>query len=405
MSFQGIIDTTLREGQQSPLLFQTKKFRFNLEEKRILIDTLIRLGVSLFEFFSPAVSDTEEKEFLELRAYAQDRGPNKIRFLAHCRCRFEDIEKSVQSGFSGLNLYMSVSKKALRFNYERKPVEIRKLISRVVAETRHRYPHLYLRFSVEDAFRTPLEDVFQVYDQIQDSVNTLGLSDTVGVATPPLVEERVRALKRRYPDKPLECHFHNDRGLALANTITAIGNGVEFVDSSIWGLGERSGIVSTTALLFNLYHIDSRYVKNYELNLCYPLNALMESMLGLSIPYSEPVSPVNRIHIAGVHQKAVIRNKSLYEGNNLEPFGVLENRLLLGPLSGWNNIYRYLKKVKNYDITEHQAKEIAREFKTRAYRVGELDNPEDLLEVITRNNLMPRFSTRSCGLGSKIDKQ
>jgi len=55
MAFKGIIDTTLREGQQSPLLFDSRKYRFDLEDKKNLVNALIRLGVSHIEFFSPRV--------------------------------------------------------------------------------------------------------------------------------------------------------------------------------------------------------------------------------------------------------------------------------------------------------------------------------------------------------------
>jgi homocitrate synthase len=75
------------------------------------------------------------------------------------------------------------------------------------------------------------------------------------------------------------------------------------------------------------------------------------------------VSLTNRTHIAGVHQKAVLSSSNTYEAHNLNLFGVTKNQLLLGPLTGWNFIYYYLKEIENFLITKEQAVEIAQEFK------------------------------------------
>lgn len=54
--------------------------------------------------------------------------------------------------------------------------------------------------------------MFRMYDKVHQLVNTFGMPDTVGIATPTIVAERIKALKERYPKVDLECHFHNDRG-------------------------------------------------------------------------------------------------------------------------------------------------------------------------------------------------
>ena len=85
----------------------------------------------------------------------------------------------------------------------------------LLEDVRRNHPGLTLRFSGEDAFRTPLDALFRVYDPLVEYVDRLGMPDTVGVARPPVVTSRVRALRERYPHTPLELHFHDDRGLAL----------------------------------------------------------------------------------------------------------------------------------------------------------------------------------------------
>lgn len=390
-SFRGIIDTTLREGQQSPLLFDHKKYRFHYEEKRDIVFALIELGITTMELFSPVVSDLEAKELARLKDEARAASPRPLTLLGHCRCHPEDIQRTMDLGFDGLNLYMSASRIAQEHNYRKSFEEIFEIILRTIVDTRDRWPSITLRFSVEDAFRTPMDNITTIYDAIAPYVNTLGMPDTVGIATPDLVRERVSFLKNRYPHHALECHFHNDRGLSVINALTAVQCGAEYIDASVWGLGERSGITSLTGLLFNLHKTDPSVCTRFNLDLCYPLNVLMATLLKTQVPYTECVSLTNRTHIAGVHQKAVLNHHTSYEGNDLAHFGVTTNQLLLGPLSGWNTIYYYTKEILNYRISPAQAKEISTEFKNQADRIHAEHSPEDLLRSIISRYELPHL--------------
>ena len=382
INFKGFIDTTLREGQASPLMFDTRKYFFSPEEKKKIIEALIRLGLSHFEFYSPVVGKKEREDFLAIKEYVRKMSPKKVVLIAHCRCHPDDINQAVKAGFGGLNLYMGLSAEAEK-NYGKSFLETLKLIKDLVVSTRKKYPYLWLRYSGEDAFRTPLKRIFRVYDEIAPYVDTFGTPDTTGIATPDLVKKRIRSLKKRYPKNNLECHFHNDSGYALINTITAIENGAEYIDSTIWGMGERSGISSITGTLLNLYYLDSNLTKNYNLDLCYPVNVLMGSILKMQVPYNEPVSLTNRTHIAGVHQKAVLNVKKSYEAYSLEKFGVTKKQLLLGPLTGWNFIYYYLKEMCDFIISPEEAKKITSEFKERVEEIRENQiKPEELLDQI-----------------------
>lgn len=387
-----IVDTTFRDGQQSPLLFDTEKYRFTLEEKKQLLAGLIELGVTHFEFFSPVVGEAEAEDVRELIAYARTLTEKPLYFLGHCRTNPLDIEKALEVGCNGLNLYLGVSPLAQKHNAQKSLEESVTLAWEVIQATRQAHPDLYVRFSAEDAFRTPLEDVFYLYDAVYPYVNTLGMPDTVGIAEPEDVVIVVTRLQERYPTVSLECHFHNDRGLALANVNAAVRAGVRYVDASIWGLAERSGIPSVTGVLFNLSKRYPEIASQYNLSQCYPLNVLMASILGTLVPYTEPVSLTNRTHTAGVHQKAVLNEKKVYEAHNLHDFGVDKNQLLLGPLSGWHLIYYYLKEVENFVISKEQARLIAQEFKARTAEIGRRKKPEELLLEIAEAQGLSRHT-------------
>lgn len=391
--FQGIIDLTLRDGQQSPLLFHARKYRFDVKEKLTLLDGLIRLGVRTFEWFSPVVSPTEAQDFREIKAALGDGPARGVRFLAHVRCHRDDIEQALRAGFDGLNMYLSVTNVEHKMGPGRTRESLAETAERTLAEVRRDHPGLYLRFSVEDCFRTPHDEIFAVFDRIVPHVQTIGIPDTVGAATPDSVRALLAALGARYPDTDIECHFHNDRGLSVINALTAVRCGAAYIDASVWGLAERSGITSLTALLLNLHEEAPALVAPYSLELCYPVNILMGSILNLPVPYAEPVSLINRTHAAGVHQKAVMNHGAAYEGHDLARFGVTKHQLLLGPLSGWNLLRHYLREVLLYDVGPELAREITREFKERADRMGRANPPEKILLEIVRERGVPSLDT------------
>jgi homocitrate synthase len=393
INFKGFIDTTFRDGQASPVLFDSYKYYFSLAEKKQLIEALLDLGVRHFEFFSPIVSQTEKKHFCAIKKHIRSLGISDALLLAHCRCHKEDVDQAIKAGFDGLNLYIGLSKNAQEI-YGKNLDELLKLAIDTLKRVRNKHPHIWLRFSGEDAFRTKLSDLFTVYDQVVNFVDTIGTPDTTGTATPETVSKRIKALKKRYPRVNLECHFHNDRGLATANTLAAVQNGAEYIDSSVWGIAERSGITSITSALLNLFYLDPNIVKNYKLEASYPLNVLMASILKQQVPWQEPVSLTNRTHIAGVHQKGVLTGHG-YEAHHLEKFGVSKHQLLLGPLSGWNFIYYYLKEIENYILTEEQAKEISTEFRKTLNKKNRKIKPEKVLHQIASKHSLVRIEISS----------
>lgn len=378
-----LIDTTLRDGQQSPLLFDSKKYLFTLDDKKKILEILIKLGVKYFELFSPIVSQKEKKDFTELRRFVDTNFKDqKIKLLAHCRCHIQDINQAIHAGSDGLNLYIGTSPNSQKSNHGKNLDQIIDLVAPIVTSVRRLHPTLHLRFSGEDAFRTPIKDLFKVYDQVANYVDLFGTPDTVGIATPRDVCDRINELKNRYPKIDLETHFHNDRGLAIINAISAVDAGAKFIDTSIWGLAERSGIPSTTSILFNLNIKNPKLVKDYNLNLCYPVNITMASILKMQVPFNEPVSLTNKTHSAGVHQQAVLKNKNVYEAHNLEMYGVDKSEILLGPLSGWHLIAYYLREILGYELTDDEAKQISDEFKSQTNKINKRNNPEKLLLAI-----------------------
>ncbi len=377
-----IIDTTLREGPQSPLMHDHYKYFFSTQDKIDIVNALILFGVKFIELFAPNVSAQEAHDFAEVKAVRDALVYQKgyAFLLSHVRCHPEDVEAAIKAGADGLNMYIGTSDVSVRHKHGYSIDDIARRARDLIEDIQRNHPSLVVRFSGEDAFRTNENDLFRVYDEIAPHVHRFGTPDTVGVATPSTVADRVRALRERYPRLALEGHFHDDRGFALVNALEAVRNGMQYINTTLLGIGERSGITSMTALLFNLY-IEREYdhLEGYTLRAAYPINVMMADKLRKLVPSKEPVSLTNRTHTAGVHQKAVLNSSATYEAFPLDQFGVSESEILLGPLSGWNVIHYFLHEICGYELEEATAKELAARFKNRASALSHTMSPAALL--------------------------
>jgi len=383
-----IIDTTLREGSQSSLLHDHYKYFFSQDDKVEVARALIIFGVKFIELFSPFISPREKDDFAAIKAVRDELIMQKgyTFLLAHVRCHPDDISAAIDAGADGLNLYIGLSTTSRTYSHGKDLPTIVKQVRPLIEDVRKNHPHLILRFSGEDAFRTSEHDLFQVYDEVAPLVDRFGTPDTVGIATPTSVAKRIRCLRERYPTIDLEGHFHDDRGFSLINALEAVQAGMRYINTTLLGIGDRSGITSTTALLYNLY-IDKQYdhLEGYNLRGAYPINVMFASKMKKLVPSKEPVSLTNRTHTAGVHQKALLNNAATYEAFPLDQFGVTESEILLGPLSGWNIVHYFLKEIKYYNVGEATARQIAAVFKERVYEMGPEESPTQLLLDIAEN--------------------
>ncbi len=384
-----LVDTTLREGAQSSLLHDHHKYFFDRADKTEIVRALIVYGVRFIELFAPIVGPRERDDLAAIQAMRDElvtqRGYTFL--LAHVRCHADDVRSAIEANFDGLDFYIGTSAQTRSSSHGKSLDQIVNEARSLIEQVRRDHPQLILRFSGEDAFRTADDQLFRVYDEIVPLVDRLGTPDTVGAATPAAVARRVTALRERYPETDIEGHFHDDRGLALVNALEAARSGMRYVDTSILGIGDRSGITSMTALLLNLF-IDQDYdrFEGYNLRGSYPINVMLASKLRKLVPSKEPVSLTNRTHTAGVHQKAVLHDSGSYEAHPLDQFGVSESEILLGPLSGWNVIYYFLKEIKYFKLDESVAKQIASAFKAQVYSLGPDESPAEVLIEIAEKD-------------------
>ena len=249
-----IIESTLREGEQFVNAFFTTG-------QKIRIATLLdAFGVEYLELTTPAASPQSEKD---LRAIV--KLGLRTRILTHTRCAMEDVKLAVDTGVHGVDVVIGTSSYLREFSHGKSIDQIIDLAHGVLEFLLKQ--NVEVRFSTEDSLRSNPEDLYRVYEAVdQIGVHRVGVADTVGIGTPRQIYDLVSELRRRVK-ADIEFHGHNDTGCAIANAFSALEAGATHIDTSVLGIGERNGITSLGGLVARLYAVNPGMVSKYNLPL------------------------------------------------------------------------------------------------------------------------------------------
>jgi homocitrate synthase len=361
------VETTLREGEQ---FFSA---HFTSEQRKTIAQALDAFGVEYLELTSPAASPQSARD-LEMIANLG----LKTRVLTHTRCHLDDVRLAVEHGAQGVNVLFATSEQLRHVSHGR---TFEQLIEQ--AQTVISYLQQYnveIRFSCEDAFRTPLEDLLRVYKPVAATgIHRIGLADTVGIATPTQVAEVVRAV-RAAVDCDMEFHGHNDTGCAIANAFCAYMHGVTHIDVTILGIGERNGITPLGGFIARLASLDKKLVERYNLSLLPELDQMIADMVGVQIPFNNYITGATAFtHKAGMHTKAVLADPGSYEVLDPSLFGRSRTVATVHRLTGWHAISERAREL-GIILSESQARAAAARIKAMAdERVLEPGDLDDLL--------------------------
>ena len=295
-----ILDSTLREGEQTPGV------SFTVGQKIALAKRLDTFGVDFIELGHPAVSPDvyEAVEALnDLDLIAEK--------MAHGRAAKSDINDVVAIGVGWMGIFFGTSPLSLKHKFN-----ITKSEALIRIETAVKYGKdkgLNLRFTAEDASRTDLDFLIQVGQLVQKAgVDRFSLADTVGCLTPTQTKKLVSRIVSEL-DIPVHVHCHNDFGMATANALSALESGAQCVDVAVNGLGERCGLpplAEVVTALTNIYKING----NWDLGLIPELTDMVASFSKLDSNANQPIIGKNAFtHKAGLHVKAVVKEPKSYE--------------------------------------------------------------------------------------------
>lgn len=242
-------DVTLRDGEQQAGV------EFSAHEKVRIASILAEAGIHRIEAGLPAVSPADEAA---VRAIAsEDLGDAEV--YAFSRCMVDDVKLAIDCGAKGVVMEIPSSHHLMEKAY-RWPVE--KAIDLAVEATSYAKDHgLKVTFFPIDATRASITNYMDMITTVatQGHADAVALVDTFGVLSPHAVSYFARKTREAL-DVPLETHFHMDFGMGVANTILAVTEGVEVIQTTVTGIGERSGNTpteETIMALLTMYGIDT----------------------------------------------------------------------------------------------------------------------------------------------------
>jgi len=372
-----ISDTTLRDGEQAP------GASLNSEEKLQVAKKLDALGVDSIETGFPA-SSKEEFDAVRLISASVKRPI----LTALSRCLKGDIEKT-KDAFRGnprwgISLFLGTSPFLRKFSLDKSQEELLAILREAIGLAR-KYT-LNVAFGAEDATRTEPEFLYRVYrEAISAGAVVIGVPDTVGRLLPDEVKGLINGIRDNVPniDKVLlATHFHNDLGLAVANSLAAVQSGANIVQCTINGLGERAGNASLEEFVVALAAREDHYGlhTNIRTKRLYETSRLVADLTGLETSANKPIVGKNVFATeAGIHQAALLRDRMTYEFIRPEDVGQSGTRIVLGRHSGKHAVYDRLRKLGfNFEGKDGSGKldEIYKKFKKTASTKKEVGEEE-----------------------------
>lgn len=329
-----IFDTTLRDGEQSPGAAMTK------EEKIRIARQLEKLGVNIIEagFAAASLGD-----FDAIHAVAEIIKESTVCSLA--RANENDIRRAgeaIKPAKKGrIHTFIATSPIHMENKLRMTPDQV---LARAVQAVKWALEYTDdVEFSAEDAVRSDLDFLVQVFDAvIEAGAKTINVPDTVGYSIPALWGERMQQLIARVKnsDKVVwSTHCHNDLGMAVANSLAAVMGGARQVECTINGLGERAGNASLEEVVMAVR--TRRDVFNLETSIdttqIVPTSKLVSTITGYPVQPNKAVVGANAFaHESGIHQDGVLKFRETYEIMRAEDVGWNANKLTLGKLSGRN---------------------------------------------------------------------
>ena len=350
-----IIESTLREGEQFVGAW------FTPEQKVRIARALDEFGVEYLELTSPMASPQSEADCRLIAGLGL-----RAKVLTHIRTRIDDAQRAIDTGVDGIDMVIGTSSQLRQFSHGKSIPEIIDMAREVITYIREQAPHIEVRFSTEDSFRSDLVDLLTIYKAVdQMGVNRVGIADTVGIATPLQVYDLVRTL-RSVVSCDIEFHGHNDSGSAIANAYMALEAGATHVDTTVLGIGERNGITPLGGLIARLYTVDKTLVEKYNLPMLREVENLVADIVGVQVPFNNPITGITAFtHKAGIHAKAILNSPDTYEAIRPEDFGMTRYIHIAHRLTGWNAIKHRVQQL-GLNLTDAQIKEATAHIKALA---------------------------------------
>ncbi len=358
-----IFDTTLRDGEQSP------GASMNVHEKMRLAQQLETLGVDCMEAGFPASS---QGDFEAVQAIAGVLQHAEVAALARC------MEADINRAWEAINhakkprihIFLATSPIHMTYKLRKEPQQVLDMIDKGVhlaasLTKNFKGDHTpIIEFSAEDASRSDPDFLVQVVDiAVAAGARVINLPDTVGYATPEFLGKLIRHVKKHAKPAPnnetviFSTHCHDDLGLAVANTLSALEAGARQAEVTLCGIGERAGnasleeVVMALATRADIYGLQTG-IKPEQL---FPSCRMLSMIIGRPIPANKAIIGGNAFaHESGIHQDGMLKNRETYEIMTPASIGRLESEMVIGKHSGRNAVRTKLNSLGYANLSDEQ---------------------------------------------------
>ena len=380
-----IFDTTLRDGEQSPGAAMTK------EEKIRIARQLEKLGVNVIEAGFAAASPGD---FDAIQAVAGLITKSTVCSLARAsendvRRAGEAITPAMQHAEKNGRIHTFIATSKIHMENKLRMTEDQ-VVERAVQAVKWALEYTPdVEFSAEDAVRSEMDFLVRIFDAvIEAGATTINVPDTVGYSIPEPWGERMATLIKRVKnaDKVVwSTHCHNDLGMAVANSLSAVANGARQVECTINGLGERAGNASLEEVVMAIKTRQDYFnlTTRIDATQIVPASKLVSTITGYPVQPNKAIVGANAFaHESGIHQDGVLKHRETYEIMRAEDVGWNANKLTLGKLSG-RSAFRSRLKELGIELSSEDALNTAfASFKTLADKKSEIFD-EDLHALVS----------------------
>jgi 2-isopropylmalate synthase len=373
-----IFDTTLRDGEQSP------GASMNLEEKIRIALLLEEMGVDVIEAGFPIASNGD---FEAVREIARQVTDSSVCGLS--RAGRGDIERcweAVQHAKRPrIHTFISTSPLHMKFKLQMTPEQVYQAVIDSVTLARKLCDDV--EWSCEDGSRSEHDFLCRTVEAaIKAGARTVNIPDTVGYAVPEEFAALIRMLFDRVPniDKAvISVHCHNDLGLAVANSLAAVGAGARQIECTVNGLGERAGNAAMEEVVMALKtrHDHLPFATTVKSEYITRASRLVSAITGFVVQPNKAIVGANAFaHESGIHQDGMLKHAGTYEIMTPESVGLGKSTLVMGKHSGRHAFKMKLKEL-GFDLGDNAMNEAFRRFKDLADRKKDVYD-EDIVALI-----------------------
>ena len=373
-----VFDTTLRDGEQSP------GASMNLDEKIKIALLLEEMGVDVIEAGFPIASNGDFEAVREIAKLV--KGSTVCGLARAGRMDIDRAWEAVQhAARPRIHTFISTSPLHMKWKLQMEPEQVHQAVIDSVTHARNLCPDV--EWSCEDGSRTEHDFLCRTVESaIKAGARTINVPDTVGYAVPEEFAALIRMLFDRVPniDKAVvSVHCHNDLGLAVANSLAAVGAGARQVECTVNGLGERAGNASMEEIVMALKtrHDALPYATGVKTEYITRASRLVSAITGFVVQPNKAIVGANAFaHESGIHQDGMLKHAGTYEIMTPESVGLGKSTLVMGKHSG-RHAFRMKLKELGFEIGDNAMNEAFRRFKDLADRKKEVYD-EDIVALI-----------------------